>query len=144
MKACTRAIPKPDTKTIILVESIIDAATIKQYLPELGQTGNNIRRTRFIGTNGFTTEHEAAIKSLPDLDEIILISMGTKPGAALMKYRESLPQIKPGIKISHVETPDGEDPNSLTISHSPGDIGSSDKAKKHRAEEHGWHGPGGA
>ncbi|MBK9568409.1 MAG: toprim domain-containing protein [Saprospiraceae bacterium] len=61
-----------------------------------------------------------AIKSLPDLEEIILFFDGDEAGrAALMKYRESLPQIKPGIKISHVETPDGEDPNSLTISHSP-------------------------
>ena len=112
--------PKPDTKTMILVESIIDAATIKQYLPELGQTGTTYEVLALYGTNGFTTEHEEAIKSLPDLDEIILFFDGDEAGrAALMKYKESLPQIKPGIKISHVETPDGEDPNSLTISHSP-------------------------
>jgi DNA primase len=112
--------PKPDTKTIILVESIIDAATIKQYLPELGQTGTTYEVLALYGTNGFTPEHEEAIKSLPDLEEIILFFDGDEAGrAALMKYKESLPQIKPGIKISHVETPDGEDPNSLTISHSP-------------------------
>ena len=112
--------PKPDTKTMILVESIIDAATIKQYLPELDHTGTTYEVLALYGTNGFTPEHEEAIKSLPDLEEIILFFDGDEAGrAALMKYKESLPQIKPGIKISHVETPDGEDPNSLTISHSP-------------------------
>ena len=104
--------PKPDTKTIILVESIIDAATIKQYLPELGQTGTTYEVLALYGTNGFTTEHEEAIKSLPDLEEIILFFDGDEAGrAALVKYKESLPQIKPGIKISHVETPDDEEGN---------------------------------
>ncbi|MFZ1705289.1 MAG: CHC2 zinc finger domain-containing protein, partial [Saprospiraceae bacterium] len=109
--------PKPDTKTIILVESIIDAATIKQHLPDYGKAYEVLA---LYGTNGFTPEHEEAIKSLHDLEEIILFFDGDEAGrAAVMKYKESLPQIKPGIKISHVETPDDEDPNSLTISHSP-------------------------
>ncbi len=112
--------PKPDTRTIILVESIIDAATIKQYLPELGQTYTHYEVLALYGTNGFTSEHEEAIKSLPDLEEIILFFDGDEAGrAAVTKYKESLLQIKPDIKISHVDTPEGEDPNSLTISHSP-------------------------
>ena len=109
--------PKPDTKTIILVESIIDAATIKQHLPDYGKTYEVLA---LYGTNGFTQEHEAAIRSLSDLEEIILFFDGDEAGrAAVKKYHESLAQIKAGIKISHVETPQGEDPNSLIQSHSP-------------------------
>ncbi len=105
--------PKPDTRRIILVESIIDAATIKQYL-------SDFEVLALYGTNGFTPEHEEAIKSLPELEEIILFFDGDEAGiTAVTKYKESLLKIKPDIKISHVDTPDGEDPNSLTISHSP-------------------------
>jgi DNA primase len=112
--------PKPDTKQIILVESIIDAAMLKQYLPDLGQTGTTYEVLALYGTNGFTIEHETAIRSLRDLEEIILFFDGDEAGrAAVKKYQESLAQIKTGIKISHVETPQGEDPNSLVQSHSP-------------------------
>jgi DNA primase len=105
--------PKAETKTIILVESIIDAATIKQY------TSYDV--LALYGTNGFTEEHGEAIKSLQELTEIILFFDGDEAGrAAVVKYKESLKQIRPDAKISVVNTPEGEDPNSLIQSHDAG------------------------
>ena len=104
--------PKAETKKIILVESIIDAATVKQY--------TSYEVLALYGTNGFTTEHEEAIKSLAELDEIILFFDGDEAGrAAVTKYKESLKQLKPSVKISIVESPEGEDPNSLIQGHDP-------------------------
>jgi DNA primase len=104
--------PKAETKTIILVESIIDAATVKQY--------TSYEVLALYGTNGFTQEHEEAIKSLQELTEIILFFDGDEAGrAAVAKYKESLKLLKPNIKISVVNTPEGEDPNSLIQGHEP-------------------------
>jgi DNA primase len=104
--------PKPNTTTLVLVESILDAATLKQY--------TSYHVLALYGTNGFTEEHTEAIKSLQELHEIILFFDGDDAGrAAINKYKELLPQLKPGIKISVVDTPQGEDPNSLIQSHEP-------------------------
>ena len=104
--------PKSETTKLILTESIIDTATITQHTewPVLA----------LYGTNGFTKEHEAAIKGLNDLEEVILFFDGDEAGqAAKEKYHKQLKEVRQDIKISYVNTPDGEDANSLVISHEP-------------------------
>lgn len=98
--------PAPTTKTLILTESVIDAATLQQYTdyPSLA----------LYGTNGFTPSHEAALSSLPELEELILFFDGDEAGrAAVSRYQEKLRAMLPDVRISSVDTPEGEDSNSL-------------------------------
>ena len=102
--------PKIETKQLILTESIIDAATIKQYadMPVLAM----------YGTNGFTKEHEVAIKELSELQEVIMFFDGDEAGkSAIEKYKVKLQELRPDVKISYVDTPEGEDINSLVQGH---------------------------
>ena len=100
--------PKSETKTLLLTESIIDAATIKQY--------TDYEVLALYGTNGLTTEHEQAIRDLKQLEEIILFFDGDEAGcAAVEKYAKHFRELD--IKVSQVDTPEGEDVNSLVISH---------------------------
>jgi DNA primase len=102
--------PKADTKILILTEAVIDAATLLQC------TDNRILAC--YGTNGFTAEHEQAIKELKQLEEIIIFFDGDEAGREGSKrIAEKLHQMKPEIKISFVQTPEGEDVNSLAQSH---------------------------
>ena len=103
--------PIVETKTIILTESIIDAKTIKQ--------NTDYEVLALYGTNGMTVEHEQAISNLKELEEIILFFDGDEAGqAAVEKYAEQFKDLK--IKVSKVETPQGEDANSLVQSHEVG------------------------
>lgn len=102
--------PPAGTEILILTESIIDTATINKH------TG--YQSLALYGTNGLTDEHLQAIKELENLKEIILFFDGDEAGEkAAQTHFETLHQLKPEITISKVETPEGEDPNSLTISH---------------------------
>ncbi len=103
--------PKVDTKQLILTEAIIDAATLQS-------TDYNLLAC--YGTNGFTTEHEQAIKDLKQLEEIIIFFDGDEAGQeGIKRIADKLHQIKPGIKISSINTPEGEDINSLAQSRGP-------------------------
>jgi DNA primase len=109
--------PKPETKKLILTEAIIDAATLLQQ----EQITTSYGILACYGTNGLTAEHEQAIKELEHLEEIIFFFDGDEAGnKAVHKYTELLQQIKPGIKITSINTPDGEDVNSLAQGHDPG------------------------
>jgi DNA primase len=102
--------PKADTKQLILTEAIIDAATLVQ--------NTDYSVLACYGTNGFTAEHEQAIKELKHLEEIIIFFDGDEAGREGSKrIAEKLHQLKPEIKISSVNTPEGEDVNSLAQSH---------------------------
>jgi DNA primase len=102
--------PTPETTTLILTESVIDTLTINHY--------TSFYSLALYGTNGFTAEHEQAITELKQLQEIILFFDGDEAGRkAVEKYTEQLKAIKPAITISTVNTPEGEDPNSLLQSH---------------------------
>lgn len=104
--------PTAETETIILTESIIDTATINKY------TG--YQSLALYGTNGLTNEHLQAIQELENLKEIILFFDGDQAGEkAAQTHFETLHHLKPETTISKVETPEGEDPNSLVISHEP-------------------------
>jgi len=109
--------PNPDTRKLILTEAVIDATTLLQEDEIVKEHGI----LALYGTNGMTEEHKAAIRGLTKLEEVILFFDGDAAGKeALKKHSESLNQLKPGIRISYVETPEGEDVNSLVIAHESG------------------------
>jgi DNA primase len=70
------------------------------------------------GTNGFTDEHRQAIKALEHLKETVLFFDGDGPGRkAATKLESELKELVPGVSISYIETPEGEDINSLLQGH---------------------------
>ena len=106
--------PNPETKKLILTEAIIDAATLLQQ----DQIKVNYSILACYGTNGLTEEHEQAIKELEQLEEVIFFFDGDEAGSkAVHKYSEVIKQLKPGVKITSVNTPEGEDVNSLAQGH---------------------------
>ena len=108
--------PKADTKKIILTESVIDAASLLQD----EQISSQYSILAMYGTNGLTSEHMKAIRSLEQLEEVILFLDGDGAGrASAEKNGPGLKQLMPQLTISQVETPEGEDPNSLLEAHAP-------------------------
>jgi len=108
--------PSPATTRLILTEAIIDAATLMQ-LPE---NTSDYAILACYGTNGLTEEHRAAIGQLQQLEEIILFFDGDLPGReAVKKHAATLKEISAAVTVSCVETPEGEDINSLSISYDP-------------------------
>jgi DNA primase len=108
--------PKAETKKLILTESIIDAATLLQQ----GTIKNNYEILSLFGTNGFTEEHQTAIKDLQQLEEIIFFLNGDEAGIkAVAKYAPMFKAAYPNIKITNVAVPQNEDVNSLLQGHSP-------------------------
>jgi DNA primase catalytic core len=106
--------PKPETTKLILTESIIDAATL-MLVPEIA---NNYQLLACYGTNGLTEEHVSSIASAKELQEVIFFFDGDKAGKeGIKKNAETLRTIKKDVKISFVETPEGEDINSLSVGH---------------------------
>jgi len=106
----------PDRKArrLILTEAIIDAATLLQ-IPEIT---HRYEILACYGTNGFTHEHQEAIKGLAKLEEIIFFFDGDKTGKeAIQKYQGELSGLLPKVKLTGVETPEGEDINSLSVAH---------------------------
>lgn len=114
--------PAVDTKRLILTESIIDAATLLQ-LPAITEQYSVLA---LYGTNVFTDEHEAAIRELTQLEELIFWLNADEPGAeATKKHAATLQALYPGITITQVYMPAGEDVNSLAQGHSDPGIFSS-------------------
>ena len=106
--------PKPETTKLILTEAIIDAATLLQ-IPEISE-GYSVLAC--FGTNGLTTEHKESIKELHKLEEIIFFLDGDHPGrGANKKHAQTLREMLPHVKLSVVETPDGEDINSMYVTY---------------------------
>jgi len=108
--------PKADTKTLILTESVIDAATLIQYCHLEGAWASFLA---CYGTNGLTEEHMEALQGLQSLEEIIFFFDGDASGRTLaQRYGEQLKQVL-GCKVSTVDCPEGEDINSLLEGHEP-------------------------
>jgi DNA primase len=104
--------PKADTKQLILTEAIIDAATLLQY--------TDYKVLSCYGAKVFTPEHGQAIKDLKQLEEVIIFFDGDEAGREGSKrIADKLHQLRPEIKTSSVNTPEGEDVNSLAQSHEP-------------------------
>jgi DNA primase len=102
---------------LILTESIIDAATLLQNT----KIAYEYSVLALYGTNGLTDEHQTAIKSIKNLDEIIFFFDGDGAGReAVKKYAPMLKEMVSQAVISVVECPENEDINSLLQSHEKG------------------------
>jgi len=108
--------PEPGTRKLILTECIIDCETLLQR----EEVKSEFSTMALFGTNGFTPEHVEAIKNLPELNEVVLFFDGDGSGReAVTRIAEKVKALKPDILITSVDTPDGEDINSLIIGHDP-------------------------
>jgi len=106
--------PTAKTKTLIITESIIDAATLLQN----EEITNQYEVLALYGTNGLTAEHTEAVSQLKQLEEIILWFDGDHAGReANKKYSEQFKTQYPTLKITVVQTPEKEDINSLLDGH---------------------------
>jgi DNA primase len=106
--------PNLQTKKLILVESIIDAASLLQQK----EIAESFTILALYGTNGLTEEHQQAIINLPQLEEIIFMLNADDAGiTATHKHAHTLQALHTGIHITQVHIPTGEDVNSLLQSH---------------------------
>jgi hypothetical protein len=81
--------PDKNTKTLILAESIIDAACLVGTLREVPFGGWGLLAC--FGTNGLTDEHRRAIRELPELEEIVFAFDNDEAGkSAVIKYADTL------------------------------------------------------
>lgn len=103
--------PNPETKHLILCESLIDTCTLIQYTDYTGLA--------LYGTNGLTTEHLNALKGLHFLEEITLFFDGDEAGRKAIQSVGTRLQSVLNVALSYVQTPDNEDINSLVFSHEP-------------------------
>jgi DNA primase len=108
--------PKVETKILILTESVIDAASLQNYqLPF-----ENYAVLALYGTNGYSGEHSQAVSRLKELVEIILFFDGDEGGRkAAEKYKMEFSQAFPQVQVRIIQTPDGEDINSLAQAYDP-------------------------
>ena len=124
--------PKPETKTLIIPESIIDTATLLQYkeVLSLGEDLGEVELLASYGTNGITAEHKQAIlewslspspngEGRGEAKEIIIFFDGDEAGRAGAEARAKELKEIINCRISIVNCPDGEDINSLSIGHEP-------------------------
>lgn len=108
------AYPSIATKKLILTEAVIDAATLHQQTT----IASEYATLACYGTNGFTQEHEQAIKELKQLEEVVIFFDGDEAGReGAKKVAAKLQELRKDITISSVTTPEGEDVNSLSQSH---------------------------
>ena len=109
--------PKQGTTRLILTEAIIDAATLLQT-PGIA---NNYSVLACYGTNGLTRRTLQAISQLTNLEEIIFFFDGdqSRGRRSQAPIAATLHELLPGITISQVDTPRGEDVNSLLQGHTP-------------------------
>ena len=106
--------PNQQTKKLILTESHIDATSLNQQQ----EIASQYSILTLYGTNGFTVAHRKCIANLEDLEEVIFFLDGDEAGRkAIEKWTPEILQCKKRIKVSYVETPEGEDVNSLLQGH---------------------------
>jgi len=111
--------PRKETQVLILTESIIDATTLLKYLPSR-RAGLNFETLALYGTNGLTNEHKKALQQIENLQEVILFFDGDEAGEkAVQEHSKTLNELFINLSISKINCPQGEDINSLVISHSP-------------------------
>lgn len=106
--------PSPQTEKLLLTEAIIDAATLLQ-VPKITSQYTVLAA---YGTNRLTAEHIEAIKTLPNLKEIIFAFDNDDAGnKATEKYSIQLKEILPELIFSKLELEKDEDLNSTGQSH---------------------------
>jgi DNA primase catalytic core len=108
--------PNAETTRLILTEAIIDAATLLQ----LTEITKDFAILALYGTNSFTNEHAEAVQELKELKEVVLFFDGDEAGTEATKaIATELKQLNEKLQISVIDTPEGEDVNSLSIGHEP-------------------------
>ena len=106
--------PNPNTKKLILTESIIDGASLLQII----NITENYSLIACFGTNGLNDEILKAIKELKELEEIIFFFDNDNAGKeAINKYANVLISELTNVKIS-VLTPINKDINETLQLHS--------------------------
>jgi DNA primase len=102
------------TKKLILTECVIDAASLLQQ----NEITESFTILALYGTNGLTDEHQQAILSLQELEEVILMLDNDEAGAAAtVKHSNTLQNLLPNVKITTTNLPQGEDVNSVLQNH---------------------------
>src|SRR5690606_32503539 len=105
--------PSPNTKKLILTESIIDAASLLQ-IKEITEKYSIVA---CFGTNGLNDEIQNAIENLKHLEEIILAFDNDDAGnKAVEKYSQELHEKLPKVSISSLELPN-KDVNEVLQAH---------------------------
>lgn len=105
--------PEPNTKKLILTESIIDGASLLQN----ETIAKEYAVLACYGTNGLTEEHQQAIKELPQLEEIIFFFDNDTAGKeAVKKYGAMLKSEYPKLKLTTAE-PINKDINETLQGH---------------------------
>jgi DNA primase len=108
------AYPRAGVKQLILTESIIDAAS----LIVAGILTAELAVLACYGTNGLTVEHIKAIEASKEITEIIFFFDGDQAGMlAVDKHSQQLAGLNKSLIISKINTPDGEDINSIHQGH---------------------------
>ena len=103
-------------KRLILTESVIDTASL--MVADI--IDDEMGVLACYGTNGLTAEHVEAIKSCKNLLEVIFFFDGDSAGlSAIDKHSKQLAGLEKELTISKVNTPEGEDINSLHLGHEP-------------------------
>ncbi|MGH1339800.1 MAG: toprim domain-containing protein [Aureispira sp.] len=112
------AYPSKQATRIILVESVIDAASLLG-IKEL----KDYEVLALYGTNGYTTEHKKALQSCGELEEVILMLDGDEAGQkANKKLSEQLQKELPQSIIKEVSLPENTDVNELWANHLSGEL----------------------
>jgi energy-coupling factor transporter ATP-binding protein EcfA2 len=76
------------------------------------------------GTNGLTAEHRHEIKTLGNLQEVVLALDGDEAGRkATGGIAAELKALRPGLKVTTLDLPDGEDINGMWVSHADEEAG---------------------
>ena len=100
--------PKPETKKLILTESIIDAASLLQ----IDEINKNYSILACYGTNGLNEEIQKAILELTELEELIFCFDNDDAGKeAVKKYAEQFKK----YKISTIELPNKDINETLQL-----------------------------
>jgi len=109
--------PGENTRKLILTEAVIDAATLLQ----LPFTSGPHEILACYGTNGLTQEHKEAIGNLPQLKEVYIFFDGDDTGRkAARKVAREVLQLNEKVVVKIMNTPEGEDVNSLLVGHDAG------------------------
>lgn len=89
--------PDPETKILLLTESIIDTASILPIPLPL----KSYSLLSCYGVNGFTEEHRQSVRELPNLEEVIIIYDNDESGEkGSYRLARELKTIKKGILIT--------------------------------------------
>lgn len=116
--------PNPQTKKIILTESIIDAATLLQF----SEITAHYSVLACFGTNGLTPEHREAIKvwatsevppseGFREVEIVFAFDNDDAGNEAVNKYSKEFFDIFCGIKLTKIILPKDEDVNGFYVAH---------------------------